>query len=155
MPAHRTRLAVIDCDCATRRRPHGTAHTYNVHHCGCDACRTAFRRDAAERAAEPRLLPIEPTRDRLALLLERGHTLRSIAQVLGYHYNTIVDLRRSSRTKVRRELAEDITSLPLPPERAVRRCEVDGCRRVHKAHGMCHMHLQRAERAARLEAVAA
>lgn len=155
MPAHRTRTVRVDCDCVRYRRPHGTEHNYAIHSCGCDACRRAANWATNERRHNARLVPIGPTRDRLELLIERGLTLRSISAALGYPYSSIQDIRRPSRKKISRERAEDIASLPLPPERAVRRCEVDGCRRVHKAHGMCHMHLQRAERAARVEVVAA
>lgn len=38
-----TRTEVIDCSC-TPHREHGDPHCYNVHKCGCNACREGYRK---------------------------------------------------------------------------------------------------------------
>lgn len=116
MPAHRTRFAVVDCDCS-KRKGHGTAHVYNYHRCGCDPCREAALRDLAIRKWQPRTTSAAPVRERILLLRERGVTTKRLAAELGYHYNTLNHIVNSQALKTSRELAQDVHGYPLPPRR--------------------------------------
>lgn len=142
MPAHRTRTAVIDCDCSRYRRPHGTAHGYTSHHCGCQPCRDAYLRDLNERRQSPRLVPAGPTRDRIRELQDAGMTLRQISTRTGWAYGTVERISRPTAKKCRVEVAEDIAALD-PPTITPLICGVEGCHREHKARGLCGMHYQR------------
>ncbi|MFE5777106.1 hypothetical protein [Brachybacterium sp. NPDC056505] len=148
MPAHRTRTRTVDCDCTTFQRHHGTVHTYTLHRCGCVPCRQAAVRDARERRTASRTIPIGPTLDRLELLAQRGVTLRQIALYTGRAYPTLVGLHRPSAQRVGRDLAAEVASIPIPPEKPYRECAAVGCHRIHRARGLCQMHLQRLERRA-------
>lgn len=142
MPAHRTRTEVIDCDCKRYRRPHGTAHGYETHHCGCDPCRKAANRDTAERREYPRLVPAEPTRQRIEELREAGMTLTQIARAAGCAYSTVERIARPTAELCNIQTAEDIAGVPIPAFLPVL-CSVKGCHREHKARGLCSMHYQR------------
>ena len=101
----RTRTQTIDCDCRPPR-PHGAYHTYNVHECGCDACRKAASVDVAARKSSPRTTSAEPVRDRILLLRELGVNTKRLAEELGYHPNTLYLVIRRITARVSVELSE-------------------------------------------------
>jgi len=109
----RTRTQTIDCDCRPPR-PHGVYHTYNVHKCGCDACRKAANVDVAARKSSPRTTSAEPVRERVLLLRELGVNTKRLAEELGYHPNTLYHVIRRVTARVSVELSEDVFSYPLP-----------------------------------------
>ena len=118
MAAPRTRTETHDCDCPTSR-PHGTQHTYQVHHCGCDSCReayVAYLRELREARAAGRSLfvPVGPVRAHLHALAAAGVPIRLTAEQLGYSPASIYSISRAARPTCRREVAEDILAQPIP-----------------------------------------
>ena len=121
MSAPRTRTETIDCDCPTVRRPHGHPHTYRYHYCGCDECRRGHRKYLADLKTKQLVgrsayVPAERAAQRIHLLQERGIAIREQARRLGYPPGTFYRIASGARrTKwCRREIYEDILSLPLP-----------------------------------------
>lgn len=119
MAAPRTRTEVHDCNCSSFTRPHGTQHGYQVHHCGCDACRQAYlgylRQLQQRRAAGlPTFVPVGPARARLQQLAARGIPIRLVAERLGHSTASIYAISRAARPTCRREVAADILAYELP-----------------------------------------
>lgn len=118
MPAHRTRTETHDCDCA-QQRPHGTAHTYRYHFCGCDACLDEHLRyqkvtrvnKAAGRGAYVKIAPVAK---RLQLLRSHGVPTRQIALELGYSPGALYRIAQRKKPYCRRELAEAVMEYPVP-----------------------------------------
>ena len=118
MAAPRTRAETHDCDCYTGR-PHGTQHTYQMHRCGCDACREAYvaylrELREARAAGRSRFVPVGPARARLHALADAGVPIRLVAERLGYPLASLYSISRAARPTCRREVAESILAQPIP-----------------------------------------
>ena len=118
MAAPRTRLATIDCTCSPHR-PHGDQHVYQVHGCGCDACRAGYQ-DYLDKRSDARALGWTayvdngPAAERIRLLNARGVTTQRLAADLGRSPNTLYQLARQARPRCARALAEEVLAYPIP-----------------------------------------
>lgn len=112
-----------DCDCIPSRG-HGHHHTYDLHGCGCDACRAGGSRYVKQSrylAAQgrQRRRAAEPVRRRIELLKERGYTVKEIAAESGIFYTTLFHLLRSGQATVNARTADAVMAVPVPSRRAV------------------------------------
>lgn len=118
MAAPRTRTEIHDCSCSPQRA-HGTQHTYQVHHCGCDDCRESYLhylRELRQARAVGRsaYVPVGPAQAHLHAFAAAGVPIRLVAERLGYSSASIYAISRAARPTCRREVAEDILTQPLP-----------------------------------------
>lgn len=118
MAARRRNTPTTDCTC-TPPRPHGDQHTYQVHRCGCDACRDGYQQHLA-RQRDARALGWTayvdngPAAERIRLLNARGVTTQALAADLGRSPNTLYQLARQARPRCERALAEEVLAYPIP-----------------------------------------
>ena len=115
MVAHRTRHTVHDCTC-TPRRPHGDQHVYQVHRCGCDACRSGYQDYLADMAqaravGEEVYVDARPVAARLRSLQAQGVTIRAAAARTSFSASALYQVSRLARPRCRRELAEEVLAL--------------------------------------------
>lgn len=90
---------------------HGTAKTIAAG-CVCNLC-TLVRNTPSQRGPERRSVPAETVRAHLDALSDQGWTMTDLAEHLGYHRNTLYNIRGGKNVTVTGLLAEDILSVPL------------------------------------------
>lgn len=118
MAAHRTRHETIDCTCSPQR-PHGDQHVYQVHGCGCEACRSAYQQYLVHLQNDREdgfsaYVDAAPVAARIRELSERGVTTRALAEALGRKPGTLYQVARLARPRCRRDLAEAVLEHPVP-----------------------------------------
>ena len=90
---------------------HGTAPMI-ARGCTCNLC-TLVRDTASPRGPEKGSVPSAPIRAHLDALADQGWTMTDLAEHLGYHRNTLYNIRGGKSITVTGLLAEDILSVPL------------------------------------------
>lgn len=108
-------------------RPHGTRLRY-LAGCHCSECRRANARYESERAQARRrgewngLVSAAPARAHILKLAKAGLGRRSIADAADIRVNTIGEIRRKEKTRIRAHTAQRI--LAVTPDMASDRCLV-------------------------------
>lgn len=90
---------------------HGTAPMVTSG-CACNLCELV-RNTATPRGPELKSVPAERVRAHLDALADAGWTMTDLAEHLGYHRNTLYNIRGGKNVTVTGLLAEDILSVPV------------------------------------------
>ena len=94
-------------------QPHGTSARY-IAGCSCLACCDANAAYLREWKRDgDRIIDAEPTRRHIAVLIYNGWRTRGIAEQAGVSYNTVRYCRTQRRTRIHRDSAAAILSLPI------------------------------------------
>lgn len=112
--------------------------------CTCNLC--TLVREQAE-PAKPTRIPSARVRAHLDALSDSGWSIAELARRLGYHENTLYDIRKGRTLRTAQYIAEDILTVqpkPITP-RTAGEAACMHCDRPARTRGLCHRHWREAK----------